>query len=67
MTALQKASARVGEIIRKARQELERTGYREGLGYDQRPSLVDFLNTLPLSYTEVTQVLRNFDRFCDNL
>ena len=67
MTALQKAQAEVTRLIAKAARERDQRGYRENLGYDQRPVLGDFLSTLDLSYSEKYALLCDFDRQCDNL
>jgi len=67
MTDVDRAWARVRRLITKAKRERDKTGYREGLGYDQYPILVDYLGTLRLSYKFKSQVLQSFDSQCDNL
>jgi len=67
MTDADRAWAKVRRLIAKAKRERDKTGYREDLGYDQYPTLVDYLGTLHLSYKFKSQVLQSFDRQCDNL
>lgn len=67
MTDVDKAWDKVKRLIAKAKQERDKTGYRENLGYDQYPILVDYLGTLRIPYKFKSQVLQSFDRLCDNL
>jgi len=67
MTQLQKAHAKVRELIREAKRERDHVGYHENMGYEKRPALVHFLSTMSLSYSETSRVLQTFDNQCDNL
>jgi len=67
MTDIQKARCKVKELITRATKERDKQGYRENLGYEQRFTLLDYLFGLNLTYLQKSQILRSFDRQCDNL
>lgn len=64
---LKKAKRFIDSTIRKAKQERDRKGYRENLGYDQYNRVDDYLKSLDLSYSEQAALLQTFNRQCDDI
>ena len=64
---MHKAYGKAHRIITKAKREMDLTGYREELGYDQCQVLQDYCNRLGLSYAETSHILAHFEDTCDNL
>ena len=67
MNDLSKAAQFAKNLIIESITERDNRGYRENLGYDQRPKLKNYLNKLELTYQEKNYILSTFDTACENL
>lgn len=65
MTDYQKALLKIKSVIKEAKDERDTKGYRENLGYDQRPFILGWLDASDLTYAERSKLLAQFDRLCD--
>lgn len=62
-----KGKQRVDYLIQQAKEERDKDGYRENLGYDTIYELEDYLKRLALSYQEESEVTKYFYSECDKI
>ncbi len=62
-----KARNKVDSLVKIAKKERDKKGYRENLGYDSIYKLEDYLETLSLSYSEKAEVTTYFHAQCDEI
>lgn len=62
-----KARKIVDDAIKKAKQEKDKNGYRENLGYDQFYLVKEKVEKLDLNYTEICKVMDYFNSQCDSI
>ena len=62
-----KAIRYADKLIQKAKQEKDKKGYRENLGYEFDIKLKDFLSDLSLPYRQEVKVMQYFYKQCDSI
>lgn len=67
LSDIQKAHRKIEQLIDRAKQERDRKGYRENLGYDSQRKLEDFLETLNLSYPDKARLIELFWKKCNRI
>ena len=66
-TDYSKGLKKAHSLIVRAQAELREHGYRENLGYGRHNELIDYLNSLSLSYKESAKILHVYEEGCDQL
>ena len=64
---LAKARRKAQSLVEAAAHYRDNHGYRENLGFDSQRELEDYMSTLDLSYSEATDVLKEFWADCSAL